>query len=56
MSKYDEESNKIKCGENNSIEIRKENESDITNKISNNKNISDIVKLRTTSVGRIYLE
>jgi hypothetical protein len=56
MVEYDPDSRKINYGKDRSIDIKEEDESDLTDKISNKKDISDIVRLKTTAVGRIYLQ
>lgn len=56
LAEYDPNSNQIKYGNSKSLRIKQKDESYLTKKISNQKDLSKIVGLRTTVVGRIYLK
>lgn len=55
QAEYDPNSNQIKYGNGRSLKIKQENESYFIKKTSNQKDLSNIVRLKTTVVGRIYL-
>lgn len=55
QAEYNPNSNQIECGNSKSLRIKQKDESYLIKKTSNQKDLSKIVGLKTTVVGRIYL-